>query len=144
MALVDSSAADDECYDDVRSVDDPDEVGSLVDFVVDEEDEEPAAAPTTNIALDGIDAGNVITGKRKRKQTQFYEQEVFASAEFKRMLLEDVPPSEYDAALGDDDEDDDEEEEDADYKEEEEDEDDDDEDDEDEDDEDDDECETEK
>jgi hypothetical protein len=41
--------------------------------------------------MDGIDAQNIISGKRKRVQTITYEQELFSSNEYKRMLLCDIP-----------------------------------------------------
>ena len=61
----------DDCDDETRSVDDDDEVGSLVDFVVEDEEEVPSAKPAAD-PLDGMDMTNVLLGKRKRKQTVFY------------------------------------------------------------------------
>ena len=96
--------------DEVRSNDDDDDAGSLVDFIVDDEgeegdDEDDDAVSTVSDApknkeeervrdLDGIDASNIITGKRTRRQTKFYEQEVFNTDEYRRMILEDVPEDE--------------------------------------------------
>ena len=91
-------------------MDDDDEVGSLVDFVVEDEEEVPSAKPAAD-PLDGMDMANVLLGKRKRKQTVFYEQEVFASAEYRKMVLEDIPPEELHAAIGEEEEDEGEEEE---------------------------------
>lgn len=84
-----------------------DDAGSLVDFIVeDEEGEEEdddssvvSDAPKTkgeaiSKDMDGIDVSNILSGKRNRKQTETYEQEVFSSKEYKRMLLCDVPKEE--------------------------------------------------
>ena len=90
--------------DDDDDDDDNDSVGSLVDFVVEDEEEgttesAPEQSGPVN-DLDGIDSSNIITGKRKRRQTQFYDRAVFASADYRRMILEDIPPEEIQYALG--------------------------------------------
>ena len=78
---------------------DDDDAGSLVDFIAgDDEEVVPAVGPASD--NDGISASNIITGKRKRKQTVTYEQQLFASPEYRKMMLEDVPADEMDAALG--------------------------------------------
>ena len=100
-----------------RSDDADDEVGSLVDVVDDDDgdgsnaDDAPSDAESeppcdANEAmrrdLDGISEANILpTGrKRVRRSTQFYETAVFGSAEYKRMMLCDVPDDELDAAVG--------------------------------------------
>lgn len=89
----------------VRSVD-SDDAGSLVDFVVDEEEEDGASVESDGPAneeesrerdLDGMDTNNIISGKRTRRQTKFYEQTLFQTEEYRRMMLEDVPPEELHA-----------------------------------------------
>ena len=95
-------------YDDDDDDDDNDSVGSLVDFVVQDEEEEvyggtTESAPEQSVPandLDGIDSSNIITGKRTRRQTQFYDRAVFASADYRRMILEDIPHEEIQYALG--------------------------------------------
>ena len=92
-----------------------DEAGSLVDFIVDDEGEEgddeaqsddgseacsePPATKEEAIRrdLDGISNENIVSGKRTRKQTTFYEQSVFNTEEYRRMMLCDVPKDELDA-----------------------------------------------
>ena len=105
---------DDDDDDDDESVDSgaDDEVGSLVDFVVEDCDDEDSEEDPTEKEytgsqeeeganeLDGIDTSNIILGKRTRRQTQFYDREVFGSAEYRDLVLKDVPESERDAALG--------------------------------------------
>ena len=98
---------------------DEDDAGSLVDFIVDDEpgdgghasdgaesDAESDAPATREEALardlDGIDSSNIVTGKRQRRQTQFFERQVFASDEYRRMVLQDVPKQEMSAVMGDD------------------------------------------
>jgi len=116
----DLDSEDDGC-DECRS-EDSDDAGSLVDFVVD--DDAPIDAnnqPSTDQPrdLDGIDAGNIVLGKRRRRPTQFFEHEVFASAEYRKMMLCDVPRDELHAVLPSDEEeenDDEEEAEDADWQ----------------------------
>jgi len=98
-----SSVSDNE-YDDNRSVD-SDDAGSLVDFIADDDDSDEAtadAAPLTGVAstrvdLDGIDTRNIVTGKRRRAQTSFYEQTVMNTDEYRSMMLDDVPPDEIHA-----------------------------------------------
>ena len=99
--------------------DNSDDEGSLVDFIVKDEEDKVEEGPSNE--FDGIDESNIVYGKRKRKPTQFYENEVFSSPEFRKMMLEDVPDSEIDAAIGDESEEDDEDEDEEDdsYEEEE-------------------------
>ena len=134
---------------------DEDDAGSLVDFVIDDDDgeigdgtEEDADSVLSDLPatkeeaiareMEGIDAANIVTGKRTRRQTQFYEKEVFGTEEYRNMMLDDVPPEEMRAAIeGDEGEEEEEEEkEDEDYEGDEDDEDEDDEDEDDEDEED--------
>lgn len=117
--------------EDVRSNDDDDDAGSLVDFIVEEEgedgDEDDDASVTSEPPkteeeerardLDGIDTSNIITGKRTRRQTTFYEQEVFNTDEYRKMILDDVPEDERHALEeSSDEEEDDESEEDGEYE----------------------------
>ena len=128
--------ADDE-HDETRSVD-SDDAGSLEEFIVDdehdgEESEEEGSvasepAPLTKDEerardLDGIDPSNIVLGKRTRKTTQFYEQTVFNTTEYRKMMLDDVPPDEMHALESSDDDSDDEDDDDAAYEEDDEDED---------------------
>lgn len=93
--------------------DSDDDAGSLVDFIEDDPDDEedaesvvsePPASMEEAIArdLDGIDQSNIVTGKRTRKQTTFYEHEVFASEDYRKMVLLDVPDDEMDAVFEED------------------------------------------
>lgn len=105
---------DDETEEEEESDDD---AGSLVDFIVDDssgeeegpEEEAPpeyGGASTVDEAeasrreLEDIDPANIVTGKRKRRQTVFLDRQIFGSAEYQKMVLQDVPPEEVDAALG--------------------------------------------
>jgi len=113
-------------FDETRSVD-SDDAGSIVDFVVDEEGEEEdddasveSEGPRTEEEahqreLDGIDTSNIITGKRTRRQTTFYEQTVLNTDEYRKMMLEDVPEDEM-HALMEEEEEEEEEEEDGSYE----------------------------
>ena len=114
---------DDDAECEERSVDESDE-GSLVDFIVKEEDgdgddsegsennDEPVLSKEENLKrdLDGIDPSNIVQGSRTRRRTMRYEEEVFGSEEYRKMVLCDVPDEEM-HALASDDEDEDEEEE---------------------------------
>lgn len=94
--------------EDVRSNDDDDDAGSLVDFIVEDEGEDGEEGDEASVTseppkteeeerardLDGIDTGNIITGRRTRRQTKFYEQEVFNTDEYRKMILDDVPEGE--------------------------------------------------
>lgn len=113
----------DDCIDDegILSGEDDSE-GSLVDFIADDDDSEASDAnegegvdeevdlpPLTkeedrHLSLDGIDVSNILPegGKRKRRVPAFYEAEVFASKEVKRMMFEDVPEEEMDALAASD------------------------------------------
>jgi len=98
--------------DDEDSDDDDDDAGSLVDFVVNDDNDDTASiasdasegpkTKTEEVArdLEDINPNNVVLGKRVRKQTNFYDREVFASPEYRKMALEDVPSDEIDAVLG--------------------------------------------
>ena len=106
IATEDAIAVDEEVIEKTLSGDEDedsgedDDAGSLVDFVVDDDD---AAAPEEDKALNDlqdIDEKNIVQGKRKRKATQFYDREVFASKEYRKMVLDDVPDEELDAAVG--------------------------------------------
>ena len=72
------------------------DVGSLVDFVVDDD------APDESVEVSGkkhwIDPSNIVEGKRQRKQTKHFEKEFFASKEVRSLLLADIPDDEIDAA----------------------------------------------
>lgn len=96
---------------DEDSASDDDDAGSLVDFIVEDDGEEdvseaasdaesePPATREEALAreLDGISESNIVLGKRARRQTQFYEQNVFRTAEYRRMMLCDVPADEMHA-----------------------------------------------
>ena len=56
-----------------------------------------------NENLDHIDASNIMDGPRRRKSTKRYEDDVFSSEEYLRMLMYDIPSEEIDAALYDED-----------------------------------------
>lgn len=83
--------------------DEESDAGSLVDFIVDDEEggdtAPPDTSPGTNRDLEDITTNNIISGKRTRKQTKFYEQEVFSSTEYQDMVLADVPDDEMDAVF---------------------------------------------
>jgi len=110
-----------ECDDDFagceeRSDDGSDNGSDLEDFLVaDDEKEEVEFSAVDRCA---VTVENIVSGKRKRTQTAFYDQQVYSSAEYRNMVLDDVGEDEYEAALEDDvDEDSDqgEEEEDGEY-----------------------------
>lgn len=116
----------DEDYDETRSVD-SDDAGSLEEFIVDDEhdgeeseeegsvDSEPPRTEEEERArdLDGIDKNNIVLGKRTRRPTQFYEQTVFNTSEYRRMMLDDVPVDEMHALESSGDESNDEDDDDA-------------------------------
>lgn len=115
---------DEDEYDEDRSNDDDDEAGSLNDFIADDdvdgsesgESEGPQTEQEARARdLDGINASNILEGKRTRRSTKFYEQEVFATEEYRRMMLEDVPEDEM-HALEDSDEEEESDEEDGEYE----------------------------
>ena len=100
---------DDDEFDETRSVD-SDDAGSLVEFVVNDESGEESddgasveSEPPRTMEeererdLDGIDTNNIVVGKRIRRPTQFYEQSVFNTSEYRRMMLDDVPDDEMHA-----------------------------------------------
>lgn len=110
-AVLAEDADDESEYEDERSTDEDDDAGSLVDFIVNDEGEdaeseagsEAASEPATKEEalkrdLDGIDPANIVAGRRVRRRTQFLEREIFASADYRRMMLCDVPKEELHAA----------------------------------------------
>jgi hypothetical protein len=113
---ADDDDDDDDEYDDDADSGAGDSVGSLEDFIVDDEGEEGESDDGASVAseppatreealardLDGISSDNIVLGKRTRRPTQFYEHEVFGTSEYRRMLLEDVPPDELHAVEGSD------------------------------------------
>ena len=115
--------------DDDRSVDDDDDAGSLEDFIVkdktdDEEsnsednDEEVNAEQQKSRDLEDISDNNIVTGKRIRKPVKRFEEGIFNSDEYKKMVFCDIPDEELNAALeSDEDEEDEEDEEDDSYDE---------------------------
>ena len=110
---------DDDVDDDDDEEEGEDDAGSLVDFIVndDEENEDiddgnssiqsekPATQEEAECRdMDGIDTSNIIVGKRTRRQTKFYEQEVFNTDEYRKMMLCDVPKEEMHAVIESDEE----------------------------------------
>jgi hypothetical protein len=111
---------DDDVDDDVDDDDDEeegeDDAGSLVDFIVNDDEEnndddnssiqseQPATKEEVESRdMDGIDTSNIMMGKRTRRQTKFYEQEVFNTDEYRKMMLCDVPKEEMHAVMESDD-----------------------------------------
>ena len=103
---------DDEYSGDEEDSGEDDDAGSLVDFIVNDEGEEGASADEESEAeseapataeeaikrdLDGIDPSNIVYGRRTRRKTQFLEREIFASADYRKMMLCDVPKEEMHA-----------------------------------------------
>ena len=87
--------------------DEDDDAGSLVDFVVRDDEAVEAAPPEGDD--DAVSLSNVVEGKRVRKKPQRFVDELMATDEYRRMMLCDVPAEEMRAALEDsvsDDEDD--------------------------------------
>jgi hypothetical protein len=96
-----------------------DDAGSLVDFVIpddesDNDDDDNSSTESEspkskedaiNRDMCGIDTTNIILGKRTRRQTQFYEKEVFNTDEYKKMMLCDIPKDEMHAVVESDDSD---------------------------------------
>lgn len=73
---------------------------------MDDEDSDKAsnrAEDTIVDDTDGIDKSNIRSSKRVSRQTKRYSDEVYASAEYRKMVLDDVPQHEYQAALEDED-----------------------------------------
>jgi hypothetical protein len=91
------------------------ENGEVANTEQDDDHSDSAGTPVDD--LDGISSSNIITGKRRRRQTQFYEQTVFNTKEYRNMMLCDVPQEEMHAIEEDDDDDSEEDEEDDDYDE---------------------------
>lgn len=114
--------------DDARSVD-SDDAGSIADFIVDDEDDDASGDDDVSVVsdgpqtkeeersrdLDGVDTKNILSGKRTRRPTNFYEQAVFNTDEYRRMMLEDVPDDELKALESSEEESEVEDEEDDDY-----------------------------
>ena len=101
----DPESEDDGC-EECRS-EESDDAGSLVDFVVDDDTPIDVEKQTPRGGeqprdLDGIDAGNIVLGKRQRRPTQFFERGVFASEEYRKMMLCDIPRDELHAVLSSD------------------------------------------
>lgn len=94
-----------ECDDDYagceeRSDDGSDNGSDLEDFLVaDDVKEEVDFSAVDRCA---VTSENIVYGKRKRTQTDFYNQKVYSSAEYRNMVLDDVGEDEYEAALEDD------------------------------------------
>lgn len=108
---------DDDVDDDDDEEEGEDDAGSLVDFIVNDDEEnndddnssiqseQPATQEEAESReMDGIDTANIIVGKRTRRQTKFYEQEVFNTDEYRKMMLCDVPKEEMHAVMESDDE----------------------------------------
>jgi hypothetical protein len=84
---------DESDLDDTRSVDD-ESVGSLVEFIVDDEkaiEEEIKQSKSITVVdpLDGIDPSNIVTGKRQRKKPERYQD-----PHFWQLMTQDMDDSE--------------------------------------------------
>lgn len=88
---------DEDCDDD--DCDDDDNVDTKEDEPPDVR--ESSYTGDTTVLDDGIDPANIITGKRRRQTAQRYDDQVFKSEEYARMILCDVPAEEMEAALFD-------------------------------------------
>ena len=102
---VDGDDVDGEDVDDEEE-EGEDDAGSLVDFIV-KDDEAETGPPVKGLTADespltGIDVANIIVGKRVRRQTKFFEQEFLNTDEYRKMLLCDVPKDEMQAAVDSD------------------------------------------
>ena len=111
---------DDARSDDARSVDSR-SAGSLVDFVVDDDEEPPAEENPQCRGADedaGLDASLILPPgtKRQRRAPDRYATHVYSSDEYRGMVLEDVPAEELYAAVGDDVEEEEEDEDDESYE----------------------------
>ena len=87
-------------YDDQCSSDGDDSEGSLVDFIVKgDEDEEEVPQKEEDTDFTGLDSKNILPAgsKRVRKRTKFFEEEMFSSPEYRKMMLCDVPDDEMHA-----------------------------------------------
>jgi len=80
--------------------DDDDDDDEDEDEEVEEKDEDEE---NENNIEQHIDKNNIIEGKRTRKATRRYEEEVFASESYRNMMLCDIPNEEMRAALEDED-----------------------------------------
>lgn len=138
--VVESKVDDDDDFKDVRSDDGDDDGASLKDFIeddevdgedgeygedVDDEDEDADGASDDEVEEDSEDEDgtrlsrdikqeNVVVGKRPRRQTRRFVDELYETGEVADLLLADVDDSELDAAINDPDVDDDEEDDDDD------------------------------
>lgn len=87
-----------------EDTDDEEDADSSSDDGDDDGDPDSAADPgRIDLAKQGIDQANVVTGKRVRRPAQSYTSEVYGSAEYRRMMLSDIPASEMKAAVEDED-----------------------------------------
>lgn len=78
-----------------------------VEDFLEEEEEKSSSSPFQETfersSLVDIDPSNIVNGKRIRKKTKHYAQEVYSSEEYLRMILVDVPEDERRAACEDED-----------------------------------------
>jgi X-linked retinitis pigmentosa GTPase regulator len=114
-AEVDDVDDVDDFYDEEKSEDD-DDAGSLEDFIVNDEpddnEKETSDEPEECVTLtkeesnkrdlEDINSSNILTGKRTRKPVKRFEDDLFQSEEYKKMMLCDIPEDELNAALEDD------------------------------------------
>jgi hypothetical protein len=82
-----------------RSEDGSDNGSDLEDFLVADDDHEVDCSATDRCA---VTVSNIRADKRKRTPTVFYKQQVYSSAEYLKMVLDDVGEDEYEAALEED------------------------------------------
>lgn len=100
-----------------RSEDESD-AGSLEEFIIDENENEESEEEGScdedekeftkeeemSRDLEDISKNNIVAGKRVRKPVVRFEDSVFNSEEYKKMLLCDIPDEELDAVLESDEE----------------------------------------
>lgn len=95
---------EDDDEDDYESSEDEDSE-EMRDFIVDDESESEAGEEESEVhdvvepTFDHIDTRNIVQGRRTRRPTRRYEDEVFNTEEYRRMMLCDIPQSELNAAL---------------------------------------------
>ena len=111
----------DEDYDDCEDLEerseDESDAGSLEEFIIDEDENEESEEEGScddekeltkeeemSRDLEDISKNNIVTGKRVRKPVVRFEDSVFNSEEYKKMLLCDIPDDELDAVLESDEE----------------------------------------
>lgn len=82
-----------------RSEDGSDNGSDLEGFLVADDDHEVDCSTTDPCA---VTVSNIRADKRKRTPTVFYKQQVYSSAEYLKMVLDDVGEDEYEAALEED------------------------------------------